>query len=107
MDSVFQALANAHRRRILDIVQSEPGCSVNFVAEHFEMSRIAGRKHLDVLERAGQLVSDKTGRTRALRFNAAPIQMIYDRWTTEFSRYWASAVTRIKYAVEQNGGESP
>jgi DNA-binding transcriptional ArsR family regulator len=100
MDALFQALGHAARRRMLDIVKASPGCSVNDVADHFPISRIAVMKHLRVLEEAGLLHSEKHGRTRQLRFNAAPIQMIYDRWTTEFSRYWASRLTRIKYAVE-------
>ena len=106
MDSIFQALGHAARRRMLDIVKASPGCSVNDVADHFQISRIAVMKHLRVLEQAGLLRSEKEGRTRRLFFNAAPIQMIYDRWTTEFSRHWASRVTRIKYAVEDRTGDN-
>jgi DNA-binding transcriptional ArsR family regulator len=105
MDSLFQALGHAARRRMLDIVKASPGCSVNDVADQFPISRIAVMKHLRVLEEAGLLRSEKHGRTRQLRFNAAPIQMIYDRWKTEFSRYWASRLTRIKYAVEDHNSE--
>jgi hypothetical protein len=32
--------------------------------------------------------------------NAVPIQMLHERWTTEYSAYWASHVTRIKYLAE-------
>ena len=46
------------------------------------------------------LVSIKTGRTRELYFNVVPIQLIYDRWTTEYSRFWASHVTDVKFNVE-------
>lgn len=100
MDAVFQALASHHRRKILDLVKSMPGCSVNDVCKYFDMSRIAVMKHLRVLEDAGLLVSRKPGRTRELFFNAVPIQMIYDRWTTEYSQFWASQVTDLKFRVE-------
>ena len=103
MDSIFAALAHPGRRRILDILKKDPGCSVNHVAEHFDISRIAVMKHLRVLEDAGLLVSEKEGRTRRLYFNLVPIQMIYDRWTSEYSALWASALTRVKYAVEAAG----
>jgi hypothetical protein len=36
-------------------------------------------------------------------FNSVPIQMIYDRWTTEFSKRWASGLTRLKYRIESKG----
>ena len=100
MDAVFQALASGHRRKILDLVKSMPGCSVNDVCKYFDMSRIAVMKHLRILEDAGLLVSRKPGRTRELFFNAVPIQMIYDRWTTEYSQFWASQVTDLKFRIE-------
>ena len=95
LGAVFGALANASRRRILDILKDRPGCNVNHVAAHFETSRIAVMKHLRVLEAAGLVRSEKHGRARALYFNAVPIQAIYDRWTTEYSALWASRLTRI------------
>ncbi len=100
MDAVFHALASSHRRKILDVLKSMPGCNVNDVCKYFDMSRIAVMKHLKVLEEAGLVISEKPGRSRELYFNAAQIQLIYDRWTTEYSRFWASHVTDIKFKAE-------
>lgn len=101
MDNVFQALASRLRRRILDIVRERPGCAVADVAAEFDVSRIAVMKHLTVLERAGLLVSEKKGRQRCLYFNVVPIQMIHERWTTEFSALWAGKLTSLKYRLEE------
>jgi DNA-binding transcriptional ArsR family regulator len=100
MDALFQALAHESRRHMLDIVKDNPGIAVGALAANFDVSRIAIMKHLGVLEGAGLIVSEKVGRARRLYFNAIPIQMIYDRWTSEFSAYWGSQATRIKYAAE-------
>ena len=100
MDAVFQALGNKSRRRMLDIVKEKPGIGVGALAAEFEVSRIAVMKHLAVLESANLILSEKDGRTRRLYFNAAPIQMIHDRWTTEYSAYWAGQLTSIKYLAE-------
>lgn len=100
MDAVFQALAHESRRRMLDIVKEEPGIGVSALAGAFDVSRIAVMKHLSVLEAATLVVSEKDGRTRRLYFNAAPIQMIHERWTTQYSAYWAGEMTRIKYLAE-------
>ena len=100
MDAVFRALAHEHRRRILDIVREAPGCNVNDVCAYFETSRVAVMKHLRVLEDAGLIVREKDGRDRRLYLNAMPIQMIHDRWTTEYSSFWASRLMDIKYRVE-------
>lgn len=101
MDALFQALASASRREILDIVRAKPGCSVMHVCSHFDVSRIAVMKHIGVLEKANLVLSEKQGRTRRLYFNAAPIQLIYDRWTSEYSGYWSGQMTRIKYLAEE------
>jgi len=100
MDAVFQALAQTSRRRMLDIVKQQPGIGVGALASDFDVSRIAVMKHLAVLEQAGLIVSEKHGRVRKLYFNAAPIQMIHERWTSEYSAYWAGQLTRIKYIAE-------
>lgn len=101
MDKVFHALASANRRKILDVVRNDPGCSVNAVCAHFDVSRIAVMKHLTVLERAGLLISEKKGRTRSLYFNTVPIQMIYERWSSDFSALWAGKMTAFKYSLEE------
>jgi len=100
MDAVFQALAHESRRRVLDLVKESPGISVGALASEFDVSRIAVMKHLAVLEQAGLLISEKDGRTRRLYFNAVPIQMIHDRWTTEYSALWSGNLTRIKCLAE-------
>ncbi|MGE5096743.1 MAG: ArsR/SmtB family transcription factor [Betaproteobacteria bacterium] len=100
MDAVFGALASEPRRRILDILKKEPGCNVNRVCGFFDIGRIAVMKHLDVLEAANLVVSERAGRERLLYFNPVPIHMIYDRWTSEFSAYWAGRLARLKYHVE-------
>lgn len=100
MDKVFHALASGVRRRILDIVRDQPGCAVQEVSRHFDVSRIAVMKHLNVLEDAGLLVSEKKGRQRCLHFNAVPIQMIHERWTSEYSALWAGKLTNLKYRLE-------
>jgi len=100
MDAVFAALASEPRRRILDILKKEPGANVNRVCEFFDIGRVAVMKHLASLEHANLVVSERAGRERRLWFNPVPIHMIYDRWTTEFSDYWAGRLARMKYTLE-------
>ena len=57
-------------------------------------------RHLTVLEEAGLIISDKRGRTRHLYMNAVPIQMIHDRWTSEYSALWSGRMLDIKYLAE-------
>jgi predicted transcriptional regulator len=107
MDLVFHALASRPRRKILDVIKASPGCCVGDVCKYFEISRIAVIKHLRVLEQAQLIVLQKSGRRRELYFNAVPIQLIYDRWTTEFSAFWASKATDLKFLVEADIHKAP
>lgn len=101
MDTLFHALAHAGRRRIIDIVKNEPGSTVGDVCAHFDVSRIAVMKHLNLLEEAGLIVSERDGRMRRLYFNVVPIQLIHDRWSDEYSGWWAGRMADIKYQVEK------
>jgi len=101
LDAVFFALASEPRRRVLDVLKAEPGCNLVRVCEFLpEIGRFAVMKHLGVLERAGLVISQRQGRERRLWFDATPIQLVYERWTTEFSAYWAARLTRLKYSAE-------
>lgn len=101
LDAVFLSLASTSRRQMLDIVRMMPGCTVGYVADHFEMTRIGVLKHLKTLEDAGLIVSEKQGRERSLFMNAVPLQLIQERWSNDYSEFWASRLTRLKYVVEK------
>lgn len=102
LDATFFALSSDLRRRLLDLLKRESGCNVNFVCAHFaaEIGRFAVMKHLAALERGGLVVSAREGRERRLWFDATPIQLIHERWTSEFSAFWAARLTRLKYNAE-------
>ena len=67
------------------------------------MSRIGVMKHLSILVEAKLVLSRKKGRVRQLFFNAAPIQLIYDRWTDEYGAFWTTQAVDLKYKVESRG----
>jgi DNA-binding transcriptional ArsR family regulator len=99
-DCVFAALAHPARRRMLDLLVEHPGASVKALASHFEFSRIAAMKHIATLEAANLVLSSKEGRTKRLYFNPIPIQQIYDRWTTQYSSFWAGRMADVPARVE-------
>jgi DNA-binding transcriptional ArsR family regulator len=101
LDLLFHAMASQPRRAILDVVRKQPGCNLNFVADQFSFSRIGVMKHVDVLEAAGLIVSERAGRERMLYFNAVPLQQIHEDWTDRYSRFWAGRLTALKHVVEK------
>ncbi|PRY21902.1 ArsR family transcriptional regulator [Aliiruegeria haliotis] len=63
LDTVFAALADPTRRRILTMLL-EDDMAVTDVAEPFEMSLAAVSKHLMILTRAGLISQEKRGRLK-------------------------------------------
>ena len=100
VDTLLSALAHSDRRRMLDLIKVAPGMSVKALGSHFDVSRIMVLKHLRVLEEAELILSRKQGRTRHLFFNPVPIQLLHDRWTTQFSAFWSERMVDLKSRVE-------
>jgi DNA-binding transcriptional ArsR family regulator len=57
-------------------------------------------KHLAALERAGLVHSVRDGRERRLYLDVTPLQWVHERWTTEYSAFWAARLTKLKRAAE-------
>ena len=88
-DRVFKALADRRRRRILDLLKSEP-LTTGEVCKRFPiLDRCTVMQHLAVLERADLIIVKREGRLRWNYLNPLPIKEIFDRW---ISRHAAGAV---------------
>lgn len=97
---VFKALGDASRRQLLDLLFLKDGRSLSELEEHLPMTRFGVMKHLKVLERAGLIATRKSGRETLHFLNAVPIQMVYDRWVSKYSKGWARSLTELKYELE-------
>lgn len=60
MDKIFEALASAPRRKILAYL-AEVDLTAGEIAARFDMSKPAISKHLQILENAGLVTSEKQG----------------------------------------------
>lgn len=106
LSPVFAALANPTRRAMLDTLLEHPGSTIASLAERFDMSGVAALKHVRILERARLIVSRREGRERHLDFNAAPIQQIYDRWSSDYASFWTARIVDIKERIESAAATS-
>jgi len=99
-DTVFKALADPHRRRLLDVLFQQDGQTLTELCEFLPMTRYGVMKHLQVLEDAGLISTQKEGREKHHYLNAIPIQEVYDRWVSKYAQPWAQSLTGIKFALE-------
>lgn len=102
-DVIWKALSDPTRRRILDLLAQggAPGVSTSDLGAHFsDLTRFAVMKHLQVLEDAGVVVSEKVGRVRLNRINAVPLRAVYEAWVDRWSDRWADHALRLKGHAE-------
>lgn len=85
-DLLYKALADPTRRLMLDALserneQTLYELTVRLIMRHdVAISRQAMAKHIDVLERAGLVRSEKRGKYRVLVFNDEPLRTVVNRW---------------------------
>jgi len=83
---VFKALAEPTRRAILDELQERDAqtlfelCSRLAGKHGLTSSRQAVSQHLDVLEEAGLVTSQRQGRYKFHRLDTSPLREIVERW---------------------------
>lgn len=88
MTDVFGALAAPARRAILDELHDRGGQTlfeicVRLTMKHgLGLTRQAISQHLDVLESAGLVKSERQGRYKLHHIDASPLRTILDRWST-------------------------
>ena len=86
-DLIFKALADTTRRFLLDLLFARDGRTLTEFESELEMSRFGVMKHLRVLERAGLVVTRKSGREKLHFLNPVPIRLIHDRWTRKYAEH--------------------
>ena len=97
LSSVFDALANDHRREIIRLLALQPR-SISQLAELRSLSLPAIHKHVRVLEAAAMVSRRKLGRTNFLALEREPLNRL-QTWTGQFHPWWGTdAETLENYA---------
>jgi len=99
IDRVFQALGDATRRAMLERLSDGP-MSVSKLAEPFAMSLAAVMQHLQVLEEAGLVKTEKTGRVRSCRVEAAGLRAA-EAWLRDRRPEWDRKLDLLGEFLEQ------
>lgn len=97
---VFKALADPSRRLLLDVLFDNDGRTLTELCDYLNMTRHGVMKHLSILEEAGLITTQKSGREKFHYLNAVPITRIHDRWVSKFARPWTSGLNRLKFELE-------
>jgi uncharacterized protein YndB with AHSA1/START domain/DNA-binding transcriptional ArsR family regulator len=100
MDDVFRALADPSRRQLLDRLNADNGQTLRELCAGLDMARQSVSKHLAVLEAADLVVTLRRGREKLHYLNAAPINLIAERWINHYDQSRVHALSDLKHALE-------
>lgn len=99
VDSVFHALSNPTRRKVLERLSAGPA-TVSALAAPFDMQLPSFVQHLAVLEESRLVKSRKRGRVRT--YELAPERFkVAEDWLTARRREWEARLDRFDAHVRQ------
>src|SRR3984893_19369321 len=105
LDSVFHALGDATRRRMLrDLASGER--TVSQLAEPFAMSLAAASKHIKALENAGLIRREVRGRTHLCRLAPGPLASAH-QWLSFYERFWTDRLDVLEQLLKEAERRSP
>jgi DNA-binding transcriptional ArsR family regulator len=109
IDRVFSALGDATRRAMLERLSAAPfsaAMSVSQLAAPFEMTLAAVVQHLQVLEESGLVRTEKVGRVRTCRVDAAGLRAAVE-WLEARRPQWERRLDNLDAFLEEAGLDGP
>jgi DNA-binding transcriptional ArsR family regulator len=103
LDVAFAALSDATRRGILERLGREDA-SISELSEAFSMTLTGIKKHVQVLEEAGLLTTEKVGRVRTCRLGPRRLEA-EAAWLGQYRRTVEERLGRLGEFLEKTKGE--
>ena len=94
----FNAVAEARRRQILDVLASGER-PVNDLVVQLGLAQPQVSKHLRVLREVGAVDVRESGRQRLYRLNGNALKPIHD-WVKEYERTWSERFDQLDVVLE-------
>ena len=102
-DAVFAALADEHRRLLLERLRKANGQTLSALCDGLDITRQAVTKHLVALEEADLIITIKRGREKLHYLNPVPIHAVAMRWLRQFDSVKLGALAAIEKGRENPG----
>jgi DNA-binding transcriptional ArsR family regulator len=99
LDASFAALSDATRRGVLEQLGSADA-SITDLAEKFHMTLTGMKKHIDVLEHAGLVTTEKVGRVRTCKLGRRRLEE-ERAWIERYRQLWAARFDALDEVIEE------
>jgi len=99
LNASFAALSDATRRGVLEqLVRAD--ASITDLADKFRMTLTGMKKHVDVLEQAGLVTTEKVGRVRNCKLGARRLEQ-EAMWIERYRQLWEARFDELDQVVEE------
>ena len=98
--NAFAAVAEPHRRRILDRLRAGE-CAVGDLVDLLALSQPGVSKHLRILREARLVAVRADGKRRLYRLAPAPLAEV-DAWLDDYRQYWTERLDALEDHLEAN-----
>ena len=102
-DSVFEALADPTRRRVMRLLAEKGPSSATTLAARLPVTRQAVSKHLEALEEAGLVYGERHGREVRFRLTPAPLAEAVS-WMAAVGSEWDDRLAALQAHLRRGGG---
>lgn len=97
---VFHAIADANRRRLLELLREHEHC-VQDLVPHLGITVGGVSQHLKVLLDSGLVTRRKQGRQRFYRASPEALDEVH-AWTERYRRFWTERLDRLGSVLERS-----
>jgi DNA-binding transcriptional ArsR family regulator len=97
--TLFEIVAEPHRRRVLDLLR-QGDRSVGQLVDELDLAQPTVSKHLKALREAGLVVVHPDAQRRWYRLRAEPLREI-DLWLTPYREAWAARLDALEAHLDE------
>lgn len=96
---IFQAIADPTRRAILTLIAFQ-AMTPNTIAEHFDSSRQAVSKHIQILSECQLVTQEQNGREIYYHINAEKMKVVAD-FIEPFRKLWDERFNKLETVMKK------
>jgi DNA-binding transcriptional ArsR family regulator len=103
MSTAWTALADPHRRAVLELLRERPR-AVGEIVERLRLTQPGTSKHLRVLRDAGLVSVRRDGQRRMYALETAPMVQL-DAWLEPYRELWSNRLDALERHLDQRAKE--
>lgn len=96
----FQALAEPHRRRVVELLAHRGRLSASEICREFNVTPQAISQHLKVLREASVIHMEKRAQRRFYALNPRSMDQVQS-WVADLTRLWRGRLERLDRALKE------